>query len=192
MIEDSTFYTNQGLRVRLCHEEEASGHPGVPMAPPRLMFRVFRVRVEIPHVRMRHQPWNVSHSQRPSCCLEGPDPYHVTMPHPKPWKRRRSLLWEEIIEEGRGPTAAGVPISPAGDAETETSISRQGMHYLGSPCSPGAYLGLYCPVKTGYPSFLPAPAPPLLVSRGGAGDLDPGRLAMSFSPASYCQTICPC
>ena len=82
MIEDSTFYNNQGLRVRLCREED-SGRPVVPMAPPRLMFRVFRLSVGIPRV---HAPPALEREPQPEalCRLEGPDPYHVTRHHPKP------------------------------------------------------------------------------------------------------------
>lgn len=132
------------------------------------------------YVCMHHQPCNVSHSQRPSC-PEGPDPYHATMHHPRPWKRS-SLPWE-IIGEGGGPRAAGLLTSPAGAAETlETSIPWQEMHYVGSPRSPGAYLGLYCLVKTGPPFTSPLSPSPTVGLKGRGRGLGPRKTSHESQP----------
>lgn len=51
--------------MRLCREED-SGPLVVPMAPPRLMFRVFRLSVGIPRV---HAPPALEREPQPEALL---------------------------------------------------------------------------------------------------------------------------
>ena len=52
--------------MRLCREEEDSSRPVVPMAPPCLMFRVFRLSVGIPRV---HAPPALEREPQPEALL---------------------------------------------------------------------------------------------------------------------------
>lgn len=53
-------------RVRLCREEEGQRCPGVPGAPPRLLFRAFRVSAGILRV---HAPPALQREPQPEALL---------------------------------------------------------------------------------------------------------------------------